>query len=153
MGSPEFDRARAHGFFSADCFNKTWGLIDKADRTPEENEQMLLLAMASLWHWTQRDDHTLSNLSVGCWQVSRVHAILGRADEARRYGRLAFDAAQGGEADAFTLGYAYEALARAESVAGDAAKAAEYVEKAREAADEVADEESKMWLLDDLRTI
>jgi len=153
MGSPEFDKAKAHGFFSADCFNNTWGLIDKADRTPEENEQMLLLAMASLWHWTQREDHTLSNLSVGYWQVARVHAILGRPDEARRYGQLALDAAQRGEADAFTLGYAYEALARAESVAGDAAKAAEYVEKAKKSADEVADEESRSWLLDDLKTI
>ena len=153
MGTPEFDKARAHGFFSADCFNNAWGLIDKADRTPEESEQMLLLAMASVWHWTQREDHTASNLSVGYWQGSRIHALLGRADEARRYGQLALDAAEQGEADPFTIGYAHEALARAESLAGNAAKAAEHVERAKKAAEDVTDEESKTWLLDDLKTI
>jgi len=153
MGTPEFDQAKAHGFFSADCFNNAWGLIDKDDRTPDEDEQMLLLAMASLWHWTQRGDHTPGNLSVGCWQVSRVHALLGRADEARRYGALALDAGRRGEADAFTIGYAYEALARAESVAGNEAKASEYLTEARKAADEVTDKESRTWLVDDLETI
>ena len=52
MGTPEFDPAKAHKFFSADCVNHAWGFIDKTDRTPEEDEQMLLLAMTSLWHWT-----------------------------------------------------------------------------------------------------
>jgi hypothetical protein len=153
MSDAQFDAAQAHKFFSADCFNNTWGLIDKADRTPQEDEQMLLLAMSSLWHWTQREDHTQTNLSVGFWQVSRVHAVLGHADEARRYGLLALEAAQRGEADAFTFGYAYEALARAEAVASDTAKTAEYLAKAKEAAEKVTDEESKTWLLDDLKTI
>ncbi|MGB2983351.1 MAG: hypothetical protein WBC63_05750 [Candidatus Bipolaricaulia bacterium] len=153
MGKPEFDLATAHRFFSADCFNSTWGLIDKADRSPEDDEQMLLLALASAWHWTQRRDCEPSNLAVGFWQISHVHALLGRADEARRYGRLSLDAIEGKEADPFTLGYAYEALARAESVAGDRAKTDEYLNAARKSADEVTDEEPKKWLLDDLATI
>jgi hypothetical protein len=153
MTKPEFDAGAAHKFFSAGCFNDAWGLIDKADRSTEEEERMLLLAMASLWHWTEREDHTPNHLAVGFWQVSRVHAILGRADEARRYGRLSLDAANRGEPDAFTLGYAFEALARAEAIAGDDGKRAEYLEQARAAANEVTDEESKGWLLDDLKTI
>lgn len=153
MGTPEIDKAQAHTFFSADCFNNTWTLIDKADRTPEEDEQMLLSAMASLWHWTNREDHTDGNLSVGYWQVSRVHALRGNAAEARRYGQLALAAAERGNTDAFTVGYAYEALARAESVAGDAEKARTHLSKARKAADEIQDTDSKTWLLDDLKTI
>ncbi len=47
MGTPEFDLSTAHKFFSADCFNNTWGLIDKENRSPEEDDQMLLLATAS----------------------------------------------------------------------------------------------------------
>ena len=153
MTEPGFDVAQAHKFFSADCFNNTWGLIDKANRTPEEDEQMLLLAMASVWHWTKREDHTPTNLSVGFWQVSRVHALRRNPDEARRYGLLALESAKQGEADAFTLGYAYEALARAESVAGNAKKTAEYLSDAQQAADQVEDQEAKSWLLDDLKTI
>ena len=153
MTDPAFDIAKAHQYFSADCFNRTWGFIDKADRTPEEAEQMLLLALASLWHWTQREDRTDQNLSVGYWLVSRAQALCGRGEEARRYGQLALEAAQQGDADAFTSGYAYEALARAASISGTSDKMGEYLLLARKAADQVGDEESKSWLLDDLKTI
>ena len=153
MGTPEFDQAKAHKFFSADCFNNTWGLIDKEDRSPEEDEQMLLLAMASAWHWTQRDECAPSNLAVGFWQISRVHSLLGRADEARRYGHLSLKNGTAADSDPFTIGYAYEALSRAESVAGDKAKMTEYLAKAKKAAGEVPNEESKKMLLDDLGAI
>ena len=153
MNEPGFDAQKAHRFFSAGCFNGAWKLIDKADRTREQDERMLLAAMASLWHWTHRDDVAAANLSVGYWQVSRIHAVLGRADEARRYGVLSLDAAREGEPDPFTLGYAHEALARAEALAGNATTAAEHFVEARKAAEAVTDEESKQWLLDDLATI
>jgi len=153
MGTPGFDLSEAHEHFSADCFNNTWGLIDKPDRSKEEDEQMLLLAMSSVWHWTQREDHTSSNLSVGFWQVSRVHALLERGDEARRYGQMALEAGERGGSDPFTIGYAFEALARAEAVAGDKTQMAEYLTEAMKAAERVEDEEPKSWLLDDLKTI
>lgn len=153
MTNDNLDRTEAHRVFSVECFNACWSLIDQVDRTEEEDEQMLLLAMASLWHWTQREDATDVNLSVGYWQVSRVHALRRQGDEARRYGQLALEAAQRGEADAFTLGYAYEALARAEALAGDRDAREANLEKAKEMADLVTDEESRSWLLDDLNTI
>ncbi|MCB1076937.1 MAG: hypothetical protein KDM64_03820, partial [Verrucomicrobiae bacterium] len=52
--SPPFDPAPAHRFFSAECFNRAWDLIDKADRSAEEDDEMRALCHASLWHWTQR---------------------------------------------------------------------------------------------------
>lgn len=52
-----------HEAFSGGCFNKCWTLIEKADRSPEDVEDMLLLAQASLWHWKQRNDCTPMNLS------------------------------------------------------------------------------------------
>jgi hypothetical protein len=73
----DFDADQAHRHFSASCFNLAWELIDKPDRTAEDDEQMVRLAQASLWHWTQRSDCTDKNLSIGYWQVSRVCALLG----------------------------------------------------------------------------
>jgi hypothetical protein len=86
--NPEFNVSGAHRYFSADCFNRAWRLIDKSNRSQDEDEQMRLLTLASLWHWTQREDCSSRNLSIGYWQASRIHSILGRADEARRYGAL-----------------------------------------------------------------
>jgi hypothetical protein len=150
---PEFDLTAAHQYFSTDCFNKAWDLIDKADRTPEEDEEMIRLNQASIWHWTQREDCTATNLSVGYWQASRVYAILGQVDNARRYGQLCLDASQADDVPPFYLGYAFEALARAEMVAGDSLATEQYRELAQEAAGKIADADEKKWLLDDLDTI
>jgi hypothetical protein len=53
----------------------------------------------------------------------------------------------------FYLGFAYEALARAEMVAGDKAKMSEYLEKAYMLAEDVEDEEDREVLMGDLKTI
>ena len=50
--TPDFDTEQAHRYFSTHCFNMAWQLIEKPDRTPEDDEQMIRLAQASLWHWT-----------------------------------------------------------------------------------------------------
>ena len=126
--TPEFDLGAAHRYFAAECFNRAWDLIDKHDRTPEEDEDMIRLNQASLYHWSQREDCTNRNLSVGYWQASRICALLGQADNARRYGELCLRYSQ--DEEAFYLGYAYEALARAESVAGQGEKAAKYLQDA-----------------------
>ncbi|UCC80498.1 MAG: hypothetical protein JSW64_03795 [Candidatus Zixiibacteriota bacterium] len=149
--TPEFDVNQAHKYFSAHCFNRAWDMIDKKDRTAEENERMINLAQASIWHWTEREDCTDQNLSIGYWQASRVYSLVGQADNARRYGNLSLEKSDGGEP--FYTGYAYEALARAESVAGNRDKSKEYLLKAREYADKVLDPEIKKMLTDDLDTI
>jgi len=145
------DLAAAHRHFSANCFNEVWGLLDKGDRTRREDQRMIELAHASIWHWTQRDDCTDINLSIGYWQASRVYAVLGMTDEARRYGELCLAFSE--KAPPFYLGYAHEALARAASVAGDRETAADHLAAARAAAESVTDEESRKMLLDDLETI
>lgn len=150
---PGFDVAAAHRYFSVECFNRAWDLIDKPDRTPAENEEMVRLSMASTWHWTQRPDCTQENLSVGYWQASRIFALLGRAGFARRYGQLSLEAARSAGDSPFYLGYAYEGLARAESVSGHGEKVAEYLALAREAAGRVPDEEARAALVADLETI
>ncbi len=146
--SPTFDKEAAHKFFSANCFNAAWEYIDKAERTAEEDEMMIGLAHASVWHWTQRTDCAETNMSIGYWQLSRVYALAGMADNARRYGQLCLDTAPADQP--FFVGYAYEALARAESVAGNAEKSNEYLAQAKEQAASVTDAEDKKLLDDDL---
>jgi hypothetical protein len=154
MGNkPDFDLGAAHKFFSASCFNRAWDLIDKSNRTAEEDEDMIRLSLSSTWHWTQREDCTQQNLSVGYWQTSRVYALVGQAENAKRYGQLCLNASQGKDIPPFYLGYAYEALARAEAVAGNKEKMDEYLGEARRVADRVPKADTKKMLLDDLETI
>jgi hypothetical protein len=106
---PDFDLQKAHKYFSAECFNRAWDYIDKAVRSAEDDDRMLQLSLASLWHWTQRDDATSTNLSVGYWQVSRVYALTHQADQSKYYARLSLEAAQADGVLPFYRGYAFEA--------------------------------------------
>ena len=150
--SPTFDLTAAHKYFAADCYNQTWTFMEKAHRTPEDDASMLQTAMASLWHWSQREDATPTNFSIGYWQVSRVFALLGQADNARRYGELSLQSAREG-AEIVFIGFGYEALARAEMVAGNTEKMKEYLAQAWSYSEKVEDEEDKQLLVKDLETI
>lgn len=145
---PEFDSASAHKYFAVRCFNDAWDLIDKSDRTPEDNEQMIQLNQASLWHWKQRADCTNRNLSVGYWQASRIYALTGQPDVARKYGQLSLDLAK--DEPPFYRAYAYEALARAEMVAGNRDKMTQHLSEAQKITETVTDPQEKKFLLSDL---
>jgi hypothetical protein len=149
--SREFDTAAAHRFFSVDCFNRTWTLIEKPDRSPAEDEQMLLLSLASLWHWTQREDCSDRNLSIGYWQVSRVYAVLGDGDTALQYAESCLRHSQ--HEPPFFLAYAHEAIARAASLTGDARRRSRHMREARRLAAQVTDVEERQALEGDLDTI
>ncbi|UCE23162.1 MAG: hypothetical protein JSU74_07595 [Candidatus Zixiibacteriota bacterium] len=149
--STQFDTITAHQHFSQQCFNQAWDLMEKPDRTDLEDQQMIQLNQASIWHWTQRDDCTPQHLSVGFWQTSRIYSLLEQPDNAVRYGQLSLD--YGARTTPFYRGYAYEALARAEQLAGNRDRMNEYLKKAREAAEAVTNAEEKEMLLSDLASI
>lgn len=148
---PEFYLAAAHKYFSAHCFNTAWNHIDKATRTEPEEEEMTLLAMAALWHWTQREDCTNQNLSMGYWQAARVFALIGNVELARSYSLKCRNA--GVDEDAFFKAYTCEAQARAEMVAGDIAAMQKYLDKTQAFTEQVTDKVSRQMLPDDLKTI
>ncbi len=148
---PSFDIAAAHKYFSAGCFNSAWTLIDKAERTADENEQMLALAHASVWHWRERDDCKPRNLSIGYWQLSRVYALIRHGERAAHYGALCL--AVSADEPPFFLGYAHEALARAAALVGDVTAMSEHLAQAQGLAEMVQEAEDRQLLLADLQTI
>ena len=145
------DLMKAHEFFAADCFNKTWAILDQPSRSAHDDEQMLLLSHASLWHWAQREDCTDQTLSVGYWLISRVFAVLQRGDDASRYAErcLAVSHSQ----PSFYLGYAHEALARAARLQGDSDKTCHHLSEARRLAALVTDSDERSMLEKDLDNI
>jgi len=150
---PAFDLKEAHKYFSAACFNRAWNLIEKEDRTLEEDEEMLQLSLASAWHWSQRDDHSSTKLSISFWQISRAYSILGETENARKYGQLCLNVSMRDEVRSFYLAYAYEALARAEGISGNREKMLDYVRKSRETIERVIKDEEKKMIGDDLESI
>lgn len=150
---PDFDHSTAHKYFATNCFNKAWDLIDKTDRTPTEDEDMIRLSLASHYHWTQREDYDNTKASIAHWQTSHIYALLDQADNAKRYGQLCLQVSQGEDIPPFFLGYAYESLARAEATAGNEKQAQEYIDKAKKVAEKIQKPEDKNQLLNDLDSI
>lgn len=145
------DFAAAHRHFSVQCFNQTWDLLDKGDRSPKDDVNMLLRAAASLWHWTERSDCTGKNLSIGYWQLSRVLAVAGHGQLARQFANLSLEAAP--KDDPFCRAYAFEALARAASILNEHDEVARCLKSAESLAQRVDDSEDRELIIADLRTI
>jgi hypothetical protein len=136
---------------AVDLFNGVWRLLEKEDRTVEDDDRMLHMAHASRYHWGQVG--TAENVSRGEWQCSRVYAILGRAEPARHHARRDLEICQANGLGDFDLAFAYEALARASAVAGDKEQARSWTERALAAAEDIAEGEDRELLLTDLETI
>lgn len=61
------NRTELQKHFSTHCFNEAWKLIDKKERTFKETEDMVHFAMASIYHWSKREDCTDRQKSIGSW--------------------------------------------------------------------------------------
>ena len=145
------DFAATHRHFASTCFNQVWTLLDKTNRTADEDQQMLLLAFASLYHWTQRPECSNQQLSVGYWQISRVHVVLNLADEGLRYASLCSSLSQ--DLSPFYRGYAWEAVARAAAKAGKIPQARHAYDEATGLLVQIADSEERHLLAQDLASI
>jgi hypothetical protein len=149
---PPFDLPRAHKMMAAICFNSAWDLIEKPNRTVADNELMILTSSASLYHWMHRDDCENVNLSIGHWQLSRVLALANRGEESWRHAMRAIEFAAG--ANAFFIGYAHEAAARAAKLLGKRDDFAHHLAEAKKNAASAEDEHRAELLKDiaDLET-
>jgi hypothetical protein len=147
----EFDASAGHKYFAAHCFNRAWDLIEKSNRTPEDDRLMVAMSQASIYHWLNRADCDNRRLSTGYWQASRIQALIGHADEARRFANVSLSYSAG--LPPFNVGYAYEALARAEFLAGNHAEATAHLETAKTHAVEVEERDERELLLKDLTAL
>ena len=137
-----------HRRFATDLFNQVWTLLDKTNRTPEENDHMLHAAHASRYHWGEIG--TPLEFARGEWQISRVYAVLGRPEPAAYHAQRSLKLCQANGIGDFDLAFAYEALARAAAVAGETARCREFLGLAEGVAAEIKEHEDRIYLRSEL---
>jgi hypothetical protein len=142
--TPEDERRLA-----ASLFNRVWELMETDPRTPAENDELIHGAHASRYHWGNVGEP--ANLARGEWQCSRMYTVLGRPDAALWHAQRCLEICTEQSLGDWDLAYAYEALARAHALAGEATESARFVELARSV--EIAEDEDREHLDDDLKTI
>jgi len=137
--------------WARELFNHVWTLLDKTDRSPDDDAEIVHAAHASCFHWLRVGQPV--NAVRGEWQCSRVYAVLGRAEPALHHARRALDLCHEHGIGDFDLACAYEALARASAVAGDDGEAEQWEALARTACDDIAEDDDRQLVLADLETI
>ncbi len=134
--------------FAPRAFNRTWELLDAGELDREDEEEMLAAAFAQRYHWYEVG--TERNRAIADWQVSRVAAVLGYSDLARRFGERSMEIAVEYDLDPFVKGFAHEAIARAAATVDDIETFTEHLELAKAALSAIEDDEDREVLAADL---
>jgi hypothetical protein len=144
--------ADEHRKLGISLFNRVWELIEQAERTPAEVDEMIAAAHASRYHWSRAA--TGVNLARGDWQCSRVYAILGRGEPALWHARRCLELVEAtADAEDWDLPFAYEALARAHAAAGHGEEAARFRRLAEQAGQTISDPDDREHLTEALADI
>ena len=152
MGAEENTVDQAlHRKLAVDLFNMTWDYLDKTDRTVEEDDTMVHAAHASRYHWGEVG--TPLEFERGEWQISRVYAVLDRAESALYHAQRCLDICAANGYGDFDLAFAYEAVARAYAIAGESTKRDEYVALAKTSGAEIEDDGNKEYFFNELGTV
>jgi len=130
-----------------DLFNETWRLIESRG----DDDLMIGCAHASAYHWAIAPECKPENRARSAWLLSRVYAVVGRAEPALHHAERCFQLCERNALGDWDLAFAYEALARASRVAGDQDVVEQYVELAR--AVEIREADDRKQLEGDLATL
>ena len=132
-------------------FNSAWDLMEKEERTREEDMHMIHMSHASRFHW----GFAGSNLEAarGEWQISRVYSLLKYPESALIHGQYSLALCLENEIKDYDLAFAYEALARAQALAGNRQNARKWYKEALNAAEAISKNEDKDYFLSELAAV
>ena len=140
-----------HRTFAVAAFNRSWDLIDKADRSPAEDAELLTAVFASRFHWEPIGDD--ENKAVGDWQIAHAASHLDLPQIALTFATSALERAQAAGRTDWLLASCYEGVARAHAIAGDRDERDRYVELARAVLAGVDDPDDRDLIESQLSTI
>ncbi|MCP4438366.1 MAG: hypothetical protein GY810_05425 [Aureispira sp.] len=144
--------AEANHFFAIEYNNYVWQMIGKPDRTPEEDEEMINAAHASLLHWSKSHKGSIVNIQRGEFMVALVYTYSGRKDNALHHARRCWQITQDNlnQMKGFDVSYAHSVLARAYALSGNQAGFTDHYTKAKETGQQIEKEGDKKLFLEDL---
>jgi hypothetical protein len=145
------DEHETHQYFAIQTFNGAWELIEKPDRTPDDDAEMLQRAFASRWHWGFVGGP--EQLATGDWQIAHAASLLGLGQLAQLYAARAFEICEREGWGDWARASMLEGMARAAAVAGDTVGHAKYYALAEEAVAAIAEDEERAVIASQLATV
>ena len=130
-----------HRWFAVQSNNRTWDLVAKPDRSPEEDREMLAGAYASAFHWAKVG--TPIHAARADLALAHAHAALGQGGQSLSHAQRCLSFFEAGQGEDWDLAFAHAAMAYAASVAGDAALHAKHYAAATACGAQIVDAEDR----------
>jgi len=146
-----YTEQECHRKFAVECFNLVWSLLDKKERTKEDDDKMAHAAHASRFHWGEIG--TAVEFERGEWQISRVYSVLKKPQSALYHAKRCLEIRRENNIGDFDITFAYEAIARAYAVAGKKFESEKYVSLAEEAGERIKSNEDRDYFISELQTV
>jgi len=145
---PKYTLSEAHAHFSRTVNGEVWGYLEKSERSPEDNEQMVYAAFASAYHWLHAGNPL--NQQRAEWLISHVLALTGQPESALLHARRCLELTQAHPdlMQDFDRAYAYESMARALALASSP-EAPHYRQLAEQAGNAIQDAEDQKFFWSD----
>jgi hypothetical protein len=144
-----YNLMEAHEYFAKSTNGQVWELLQKSNRLPSEDDEMLHASHACTYHW--QFVGTAVHQQRGEWLISHVHVVLGHGNEALRHAQRCFELTESNRRlmQDFDIAYAFEGMARAQAMLGDHRIAKEFLVLAQQAGGAIANEEDKSIFMGD----
>ncbi len=124
-------------------------MLDKDRRSMDEEDEMVLAAQTSLYHWGKVGN--AAQLQRGYWLLSHVFSVLLKPAQAVKFANKCMQVTKANQAEMkdFDLAYAFEGLARAYALEGNKKLAAENYDQAKKAGVSIEDDEDRQIFMND----
>ena len=130
-----------HRRFGVECNNQAWALAGKAERSPDEDRDMLNQAFASAWHWSKAG--TALNGARADVTIAHVLALLGHGPLALEHARRSLNYLEAHPAEDWDLAFAHAEIAHAAAVLGDGTLHANHFALAKQLGAAIAEDEDR----------
>jgi tetratricopeptide (TPR) repeat protein len=128
---------------------EAWELLDRADRSRDEDAELVADAFASAYHWARANGRTAANAARGDYLIAKALLAVGRPEAALDWADRCLQACRDHGLVDFDLAYALEVRARS-LWALDRTEEAE-VDWAAALAVPIAEAEDEEWFARDVR--
>jgi tetratricopeptide (TPR) repeat protein len=139
----KYSLEQAHLYFAKSLNGEVWSLLDKENRSREQDEHMLAAAFGSYYHWFQIGNQ--ANRQRGEYLIARVYLELGNTSEALAHAQRCLELTNQfrDHMQDFDQAFALEMFARTNAAANKNEVAREYYNRAKKAGQKIADEEDR----------
>jgi tetratricopeptide (TPR) repeat protein len=148
-GAKTYTLEEAHQYFAKMLNGQVWELLQKTDRSKAEDELMVDAAHASGYHWLIAG--TGLHHQRAEWLIAHVYIELSLTDSALRHAAQCLELTHEFTdlMQDFDRAYAYEGVARANTLAGNRDEALKYIQLAEESGQAIRNDEDRSIFLGD----